>query len=193
MFPNSYRDYACYQRLEDLQVLGDLLQRHQPKRVIELGTDLGGMSAWLADQVQPWGGHVWSFDLTPRFGGAKIRNLTVEVADLIGCGVTDTKTDPTLLAQGRANPRVVELIEGAPSPLLLYCDNGHKATELRLYAPLLRVGDLCAVHDYGTEVDAAWAEAAMAAMQFDQEDHARFEAVPDSMTRLWVRRALTAR
>ena len=39
------------------------------------------------------------------------------------------------------------------SKIFLFCDNGGKETEFRLFAPHLRRGDLIAVHDYGTEFD----------------------------------------
>jgi hypothetical protein len=75
---------------------------------------------------------------------------------------------------------------------LLYTDNGNKQRELELYVPLLGRRAMVGTHDYGTEVDPAWAESYMASQGFRPYRHAEFEALayqdyPVSLTRFWVR------
>jgi hypothetical protein len=57
----------------------------------------------------------------------------------------DIMRDPKIIAKIRA------ILKG--NATFLYCDNGNKPTELRLYAPHVRPGSVVGVHDYPKEIN----------------------------------------
>lgn len=63
-----------------------------------------------------------------------------------------------------------DLIMYTRPPVLVFCDNGDKPREFALYAPVLRSGDIIAVHDNGTEffADAPAAQAVAAACALER-------------------------
>lgn len=174
-----YKGHHCQHRSDDFADIAAIISPHQPKIVVELGTDEGGFSGWLADLVLPWGGSVVTFDIKKKFKTGLLldfANLQFREADVL------TAIHPS-----------VRGALGSAAPALLYCDNGNKQREVELYAPLLRVGDILATHDYNTEIMAEWVEPHVAALGFEKEGHARMEALrnewyPEPMTRLWVRK-----
>ena len=178
-----YKGHHCQHRSDDFPDLAAIITPHKPKLVVELGTDEGGFSGWLADLVKPWGGYVHTFDLEQKFKPTLLsdfQNLFFSQADVLSM----------------VNPRISLILPRNTLPFgprLLYCDNGNKQREIELYAPLLEVGDLLATHDYNTEVMASWAEPYVKALGFVPEGHERMEALrnewyTEPMTRFWVRR-----
>jgi len=175
-----YKGHHCQHRSDDWPDLKAIIEPHQPKIVVELGTDAGGMSGWFADLVAPWGGFVHTFDIAAKFKPSLLTdfsNLRFWKADVLDVG----------------DPIVRQLV--AQKSVLLYCDNGNKKREVELYAPCLRIGSLLATHDYNTEILASWVEPHVAVLGYVQEGHARMEALRNEwylepMTRFWVRRSV---
>lgn len=175
-----YKGHHCQHRSDDFPDLAAIIAPHRPQRVIELGTDEGGFSGWLADLVSPWDGFVHTFDIKPKFKPRLLDdfdNLDFHEANVL----SDT------------NKLVAKLIQEGDERVLLYCDNGDKQREVELYAPLLKVGDLLATHDYNTEIMASWVEPFVSYLGFEKEGHERMEALrnewyPEPMTRFWIRR-----
>ncbi|MDP3767929.1 MAG: hypothetical protein Q8S13_07930 [Dehalococcoidia bacterium] len=187
---SEYKGFHCQHRSDDFPTLAAIIAPHKPQIVVELGTDEGGFSAWLADLVAPWGGKVWTFDREVKFDPAlldgRFPNLAFKQGDVLDL---------------RAGGHYVAGLISTPAPTLIYCDNGNKVREIELYAPLLRVGSLLATHDYTRaergEVPAAWAEPFVAALGYAPEGHDRMEALanewyPEPMTRFWTRLALAS-
>lgn len=176
----TWDGFTMIHRYEDLALIRSVLGARQPAFAVELGTAEGGFAAFLAATVVEWGGRVLTVD----------KSLDVDLARRLGalydnliCAGADALAEPV--------PSVVSLIcQGAA---LLYCDNGNKRRELELYAPLLGPDALVGTHDYGTEVDPAWAEPFMASLGYAPYRHAEFAALahadyyPTSLTRFWVR------
>lgn len=173
---SEHKGHHCQHRSDDFPVIAKIVGEHRPITVVELGTDEGGFSAFLADLVRPWGGEVWTFDIARKFRSSllfQFGNLRFEQADVL------TK-----------NPAVVSLIER--DAILLYCDNGNKQREVELYAHHLRQGSVLGVHDYNTEIMADWVEPYVANLGFRPAGHELMEALrnewyPEPMTRFWVR------
>ena len=177
---SEHKGHHCQHRSDDFADIAAIIAPHKPQTVVELGSDEGGFSAWLADLVAPWGGVVYTFDIADKLKLGLTHdfpNLRFALADVLRA----------------IHPTVAGLVS-RPS-VLLYCDNGNKQREVELYAPLLQAGSLLGVHDYGTEIKAEWVEPHVAALGYTPDGHERMEALrnewyPEPLTRLWLRKAV---
>lgn len=189
---SEFRGHHCQHRSDDFPDIAAILKPHRPRLVVELGTDEGGFAAFLANLVGKWDGRVVTFDIKPKFKPSllsEFKNLRYVQADILGTG-------PLTGPPGRPcvpNPEIAALV--AEPGVFLYCDNGHKQSEVEIYAPLLQVGSILGVHDYNTEISSGWVEPFVAALGYEPEGHARMEALrnqwyPEPMSRFWVRRRI---
>lgn len=107
--------------------------------VVEIGVEHGGLAALLG--AQP--------GLTYR--GI---DITLEPLQAEGLAIYERNAfDPATLNEVRG------WMDATDGPALLLCDGGDKPRELRMYAALLRPGDVLLGHDYHNEyVDAAIAD-----------------------------------
>ena len=175
---SAHKGFTCQHRSDDFPIIVEILRLHRPMLAVELGTDRGGFASLLADTLASWGGHVVTLAKVPKFDRALLTafpNLTFAQASV----------------QPKRSNGVVSLLDRPFT--LLYCDDGNKMREMELYAPTLWLGSLLGVHDYGSEVDSAWAESFVAGLGYEPEGHARMETLrnewyPEPMTRFWVRR-----
>lgn len=182
---SEHRGHHCQHRSDDFPEIAAILSPHKPRIVVELGTDEGGFSGWLADLVLPWGGQVFTFDLAAKFKPSLLKdckNLRFVRGDVLGTGPVGPA----------ARHREVSALVRQPG-VFLYCDNGNKQREVELYAPLLQVNSILGVHDYNTEIMGSWVEPHVAALGYVPEGHGRMEALRNEwyrepMSRFWVRR-----
>lgn len=180
---SAHKGHHCQHRCDDFPSIAAILATHQPLVVVELGTDEGGFSGWLADLVAPWGGYVFTFDIKKKWKPTLLSdfpNLRYTEADVLS-GI---------------HPLVAALVSEPRA--FLYCDNGNKQREVELYAPFLREGSLLGVHDYNTEIRGAWVEPHVAALGYKPERHDLMEALrnewyPEPMTRIWRRERVVDR
>lgn len=115
--------------------------------IVELGTAYGGFSLFL--QMQAWHRRLEfaTFDsvdhaydpLDQLFGRPTTRP---QRAPLVFFYKTELLSEPAL--------EVKRWLDHGP--VILFCDNGNKAKEVRLYGPLLAPGSLCVVHDWKREI-----------------------------------------
>jgi hypothetical protein len=104
----------------------------QLKRIIELGTWLGGFSLYL--QMQ-----------------ANIRDMWFITYDSIDFNTKAHKTIPFVRKDIFAcEEEIGEQISSLPTILL--CDNGNKAREIKTFSPYLTQNSILVVHDWMTEV-----------------------------------------
>lgn len=175
---SEWKGHHCQHRSDDFPEISAIVSPHRPMVVVELGTDEGGFSGFLADLVAPWGGRVFTFDIKAKFRPSLLsdfHNLSFQQADVLTS----------------RSPHVVDLIAQG-DVTLLYCDNGNKQREVELYAPLLKAKSLLGVHDYNTEIMGSWVEPHVAVLGYEPEGHARMEALrnewyTEPMTRFWRR------
>lgn len=126
----------------ELYMLERVLDYRKPNRIVEIGTGTGRLTLYLAVWARcnlPC--HVTTIDT--------LKQTTPQLADLLRSLEVDrrhgTCFEPGFCRQIRRY--------GEASTLLLYCDGGNKAQELREFAPMLGPGDVIMCHDFGTEVD----------------------------------------
>lgn len=124
----------CQNRLA-VPVLSYLIETGDFKRVIELGTHFGGLSALLGLQCQLIGATLDTFDLKSKIlyqewlDRFKVRSHLCNVFSKEGTAI------------------IQDLIE-KPGRVLMLCDNGAKVREVNLFAPMLKPGDVIGAHDY---------------------------------------------
>ena len=174
---SGHRGFHCQHRGDDFPIIRDLLRLVQPVTIVELGTDRGGFAAVLAECARAWCGRVITFDIDRKFSVDLLLafpNIEFVQADVLSAPV----------------PYLVDVL--AQESVMLYCDNGNKPREVEMYARYLRPYSLLGVHDYNSDIMAAWVEPFTRAHGFVPFGHERFETLrnawyPEPMTRLWVR------
>jgi cephalosporin hydroxylase len=145
----SFCGYGATQLLVDYWLWEQLLNETQDLvGIVELGTAYGGFSLYLETQASHRGMFFRTFDCTDH--------ATEPIDRLFGRPDSRPPVAPLgtfqrveLLRNGPA-PQVTSWL--SRGPVALFCDNGHKAQEVALYAPLLAPGSLCVVHDWLTEI-----------------------------------------
>lgn len=142
------------------------------KHIIELGTSAGGFSNYLLLQCINYNLRFDTYDIKKKLPN------TSRLAKLTGLEKHFHVTD-------LQNPKAVSLImQTAAHPALIYCDNGNKPKELKLYAAVARPGDWFAVHDWDTEI---FARHVPASLDY-QPDLLPIEEANKSMTRFFIQK-----
>lgn len=120
----------CSQSWADFLLWERVFNAH-PKllRLVELGTGEGGFSRFLALQAETRGITFYTFDSVD-----------------MGHGLDQFERCDIFAEPGRVATRF------RPGATLLFCDDGDKPREVATFAPLLGIGDLVVVHDWGDEI-----------------------------------------
>lgn len=130
---------------QDLQVWEWLLNDHpEIREVIELGTSTGGFAAYLSVQCRA------------RQMAFSTYDNGVACAQFIEHnGFLKFLLEPHLVIGdlwGSAGEEVIAHLQDASRPpLLLFCDDGDKRREYKLFAPHLQPRDILAVHDWSLD------------------------------------------
>lgn len=115
-----------------------LLQDFNPKMIIELGTYQGGfaihLSEWLPEAEIYTIDRYWMID-----------KVTAEILDKRNVIVIIT-------AQVFNDSNFLAALLSLPVKKFLFCDNGYRKSEMKLFPGYLRPGDLLGVHDWGEEL-----------------------------------------
>ena len=139
---------SCSLTWLDLGAIAHILQTAHIRNIVEIGVEHGGLGAYLEGYGYYTGCRYLGIDITLNALHPKVR------ADMAGSQIEqrDAWSSATVA-------RVGQWIAEGDGPALIICDGGDKPRELRLYATLLRPGDVLIGHDYGNEYgDAALAE-----------------------------------
>lgn len=118
-----------------------------PARIIELGTGTGGFSTYLKLCCIRFWIPLYTYDLRP-FPETKV-TTALNLVDSFA--IRNVVVDEDEIAN----------VVRHPGRSLLYCDNGQKITEFRMYAKHLKAGDVIGAHDWGTEIKDADVEDAI--------------------------------
>lgn len=147
------------------------------RRVIELGSGNGAFSLFLLLQCVQRGMAFDTFDLTVTAAA------DTPVGRLLGlakcCWAGDLWLDDCAA--------VKHVLANSEHPLLLFCDNGDKPREFRTFVPLLRPGDLIAVHDWGVEFSDASIDATPGLRNLVQEIFVAESTAIGTLTRFYRR------
>jgi hypothetical protein len=129
------------QNWPDLLIWEVLFDQYPIKTFIELGSGHGGMALFFALQCYQREIDFHTFDnqwlmhfdaALPKLMGMKEK---FHFVDIFNDGLDE----------------LTALINTCPRPLAIFFDDGDKPREWQTFGPLTRPGDICAVHDWGTE------------------------------------------
>ena len=118
------------QRWSDLFIFERVFQEFKPDIIIELGTYLGGLTHFLSLHAS-----VWTIDNMHR-KITKYNNVTYTIADVFS----------------KITIKQIENAIKMHKNIFFFCDNGNKIEEFKLYAPLIKKGDMIFVHDWNNEI-----------------------------------------
>lgn len=129
---------------DDFWIWEDFLEEFSMRLLIELGSLRGGFSLFLLSQCLNRGIEFFTIDL-------KLPEAAVgPLGRVLGLHHHYRTEDLLVGSQWLINT----IVAPENHPLLLYCDNGNKPEEFRLYTPYLYTGDFVVVHDWNAEIDA---------------------------------------
>jgi hypothetical protein len=130
-------DLSISHEKQGLPIITEMLKVFKPELIIELGTGNGGFTYVLHKAVEC--AELHTFD--KKEGKSIKRNLYNKNVYFHGkCDILSV-----------CNVELVELCK-SPKKKLLYCDNGRKVQEVKMYSKYLNVGDLLGMHDWPKEI-----------------------------------------
>lgn len=141
---------ACHQT-EELSIIRDVVLDFQPELIVELGTLVGGLTLLLHQCCPEIPLH--SFDkksMTDCLKKAK-GEFTIEQIETFQREAFNNNVT-FYVSNIFKDKEIVGKILESEKRTFLYCDNGHKKSEVNLFAKCLSVGDLLGVHDWGHEI-----------------------------------------
>lgn len=118
------------QRWSDLFIFERTFQEFKPDLIIELGTYLGALTHFFSLHSR-----VWTIDNLDR-GLKKYDNVYYNIGDVFS---SDIRSHIKVLIQTHKQ-------------VVLFCDNGNKINEFKLYSRFLKQGDIIFVHDWENEI-----------------------------------------
>jgi hypothetical protein len=140
----NYRGIECQQHrnvLLALDVLNSVLEE-TPRTIVELGTMWGSFTRILADHDISARATIETWDHTSNCK----QDLDAKVTKRFG-NVFDA-----------TNASSIAATIGQPGLSVLFCDNGDKVREVRMFTPALKPGDIILCHDYMREPSMAGTE-----------------------------------
>ena len=138
----SFVGCSMQQSWADLAVWEKFLEQVDAESLIELGTGYCGMSVYLLLQCIQREMDFWTVDIKEN------SRLNYLLSTFLGLREHFIKSDVF-------NSTVVEdAVRTLPKPLVLFCDNGDKRKEVKLFVPMLSSGDYVVVHDWPAEINA---------------------------------------
>lgn len=131
----------CVHECETFPIISELLDEYNIDLFIELGTARGGTTLRFHDMKQTM--QVHTFDIS---NCGECQQL-IEYLSNYDHRITFHKED-ILTSESET---LLNLLS-SPVKKMLYCDNGNKPKEIRMYSKYLSSGDLLGVHDWGKEI-----------------------------------------
>lgn len=137
---SAYMNFTCQQNPHVFEVFYEFLNEVRPKRILEIGTSLGGFTQYLHHISEELGVNLElrSYDIYDRYEYQIMREkgIDVRVENIF------SNTYKELI-----NFDVVDFIKGDGVTVVL-CDGGSKIDEFNILSEHLKVGDIIMAHDY---------------------------------------------
>jgi len=129
----------------EVGIVLEIINQFEIKCFVEIGVHRGGLAMLMTHATE----HIPNF----RYLGLEIdRDLVVPTVKKLFNPVVTGRGERDLWIRDAHDPTAVESVQNwisnPPGPALIYCDGGDKPHEFRLYAPILRIGDYIAAHDF---------------------------------------------
>jgi cephalosporin hydroxylase len=128
----EYKGVAHQQTEPAFDVLKKIIVENSVTQIIEIGTGMGGCTVFLSELAP-----VLTFDIIDRTARQLIgmRDIEFRLQDVFDLHVMEAILDTINLSKR----------------VFLMCDGGHKAKEVKIFAPLLKPGDIVFCHDWEDE------------------------------------------
>lgn len=113
-----------------------------PKRIIEIGTGIGGLTMFIKDNL-PATSDVYTFDIIERDCYNDLRENKINV---FSENIFQDRTDWSDYLLKKEWEYLFDI-----TPKIVICDGGHKRAEFNCLAKYLNPGDIIMLHDYSTD------------------------------------------
>lgn len=135
----NYNGWAAQQNPYAFPIFYDFLNQIKPKRILEIGTALGGFTFFLKNSCDRLGidCKILSYDIysKPQYTQMIENGIDVRVENIFDNTYSSVKQE------------VIDFIKQEGVTLIL-CDGGNKIGEFNLLSKFLKKGDIIMAHDY---------------------------------------------
>jgi cephalosporin hydroxylase len=136
---SSYDGWAAQQNPNVFETFHYFLHKTKPKRIIEIGTSLGGFTSFLNYTCKKLNldCHVLSYDIIshPWYDDMRNSGVDLRIENIFNGDYTEVKQE------------VIDFIQQDGITLIL-CDGGSKIHEFNLLSKFMKSGDFIMAHDY---------------------------------------------
>lgn len=136
--------HAAQQHHNAYSVFYNLLSTTRPSTILEIGTALGGFTAFLAIACKELeiNTTIRTYDIyeKPWYSGLTQRGVDVRIQNIF------------FSENGSVAEDVIGFINN-PGMCLVLCDGGHKITEFNILSKYIKSGDIIMAHDYAPNKD----------------------------------------
>lgn len=139
---SAYKGIGLQQREEAMNVFLSLLQKINPKRVIEVGTGSGGLTMFIRDNL-PQEVDIYTFEIN-EIGTHNI--LKENNIKLYYENIYEPPVDWSKYTLKKEWENLFDI-----TPKLILIDGGNKKAEFNGVAKYLNTGDIIMLHDYSTD------------------------------------------
>jgi hypothetical protein len=136
---SSFMGHSAQQSHYAYQVFYDFISEVKPRRILEIGTALGGFTEFLkivVDYLQ-LDTDILSYDIyeRPWYGEMTKKGIDVRVENIFNDDWSGVKKE-------------VEDFVKQDGTTIVLCDGGWKVGEFRIFSKLIKMGDFILAHDY---------------------------------------------
>ena len=136
---SSFMNHTAQQSHFVYQIFYDFLSDIKPKRILEIGTALGGFTMFLKIVCNELNidCNILSYDISARpwYDGMKDFGIDVRVENIFNETFTDVKQE------------VIDFVQSDGTTLVL-CDGGWKIGEFKIFSKHIKTKDFIMAHDY---------------------------------------------
>jgi len=136
---SAFRGHTAQQSHNAYQVFYDLISEVKPKRILEIGTALGGFTEFLkilSDELN-LNINILSYDISERpwYNQMVEKGIDVRVENIFNEDWTNVKQE------------VIDFVQQDGVTIVL-CDGGWKIGEFKIFSKFIKDGDFILAHDY---------------------------------------------
>jgi cephalosporin hydroxylase len=136
---SAFRGHSAQQSHNAYQVFYDFISEVKPKRILEIGTALGGFTEFLkilSDELN-LNINILSYDISERpwYNQMIEKGIDVRVENIFNEDWSNVKQD------------VIDFVQQDGVTIVL-CDGGWKIGEFKIFSKLIKDGDYILAHDY---------------------------------------------